>query len=291
MKVLVLGGTGMIGHRMWAEFGKKFETYSAIRGADLGVLSELDGVQKDNVFYNIDLTNIEDVESVISELKPSLVLNCMGIVKQLKEANDSIISIQTNALFPHQLAEICGRFGVRMIQFSTDCVFSGKEGFYSETDIPQIEDIYGRTKILGEVKELDHVLTIRTSTVGREVNHSHGLLEWFLSQEGKTIGGFDKAIYSGFPTSRLAKILIEKVVPNELSGLYHIASEKINKFELCNLFKDALDVDISINKNSDLIVDRSLNADKFNKKVNFSYLPWSELVKDLTIDQDFYDQA
>jgi dTDP-4-dehydrorhamnose reductase len=292
VKVLVLGASGMIGHRMWAEFGKSFETYGVVRRAELGPLKELEGISSDKSFTGVEVSDLGRVESIIKEVHPEVVLNCVGIIKQIKESKNPIVTIETNSLFPHHLAEICERDGARMIQFSTDCVFSGKRGFYSEQDTPDSTDLYGKTKSLGEVVDYQNVVTIRTSCVGRELFGVNGLLEWFVHQNGKKVNGFSKAIFSGFPSKKLAEILIEKIVPNkELSGLYHLACEKINKYELLLLFKETLGLDIGVGINTEFEVDRSLNADFFNKKVGFDYIPWSELVKDIKVDNDFYNQV
>jgi len=290
VKVLILGASGMIGHRMWAEFGKVHETYGVIRRPELGPLANIEGINSQQSFCNVDVKDISKIDSIIGEVKPDVVLNCVGVIKQLKESKNPIVTIQSNSLFPHLLAEICEKHNSRMIQFSTDCVYDGRDGFYDENDSANATDLYGKTKSLGEVTQYKNVVTIRTSCVGREVFEANGLLEWFVSQNGGKVGGFTKAIFSGFPAKTLAKILLEKIVPNEeLNGLYHIASQKINKYELLKAFKDTLGLDIEIEVNNEFEVDRSLNSDHFNKTVGFEYLPWTELVEDIMVDNDFYN--
>lgn len=290
MRILVLGATGMIGHRMWASLSKFHDVHATIRKSELGALEQLEGIDKDCVFYNVDVLDDAALLDVFQKVKPEMVLNCVGVVKQLAASKNHIVSIELNALFPHKLAKLCTEFGSRMIQFSTDCVFSGKKGMYTEQDEPDATDLYGRSKILGEVDYLDNVLTIRTSSIGREVFPHGGLVEWFLSQEGKEIKGFSKAIYSGFPTHALAMVINDFILPNpELKGIMHVSAEAINKFELLQLVNEELGRDITINEDSNFEMERSLDSSLFQEKVGFKPAPWKELVKDLNVDNEFYN--
>lgn len=291
MKVLVLGGTGMIGHRMWASLSRLgHDVYSVCR-SDLKLeMKNLGNLNWSKSWQGVDVTDIAALESIFSDLKPEMTLNCVGIVKQHPLAKCPATIIELNSLFPHQLTEICRRHGSRLLQMSTDCVFSGEKGYYSEKDVPDAVDLYGRTKILGEVDSQEHVITLRTSSIGREVRPHGGLIEWFLSQKGKKVKGYTKAIYSGFPTETLAKVIHNHILPNPfLKGIYHVASEPINKYQLLQLAKEVLKVDIEVEKDDSFAMDRSLDPSTFRKVTDAPIWEWKDIISDLKVDFDFYN--
>lgn len=290
LKILVLGASGMIGHRMWSsltQFGH--DVYGTIRKNELGSLELFSGISKEKCFFDIHAENESSISKVVRDLKPDIIINCIGVVKQLKISENHEHTIRLNALFPHVLARITRENNCRMIHMSTDCVFSGTKGLYTELDTPDACDLYGKSKIMGEVDYLANVLTLRVSTVGREVHPHGGLLEWFLSQEGKKINGFSRAIYSGFPTHTLVKIIDQYVLNNkELFGICHISSDLINKFDLVNLFKTLYSNRIQIERDSSFKIDRSLNCEKFSSLTSFKPPIWSEIIDDLSIDSAIY---
>ncbi len=291
MKILVLGASGMIGHRMWATLSQLHDVRGAVRRDSLGPLSLIPGIDPNKCYYKVDAYQFDSVQKVLRDFKPDVVLNCIGIVKQLKDSNDHIKSISLNALFPHQLAKACHEINARMIQFSSDCVFDGFKGNYIETDFQDAKDLYGKSKALGEVNYLENTVTMRTSTIGREVFPHGGLLEWFLGNEGGKVTGYKKAIYSGFPAHRLALIISQYILPNtQLKGVFHIASQPINKFDLLKMIADKFKLNIEIGSNDSVSVERSLNCDQFCKETGFHPLSWSEMMKDLEIDFQVYQK-
>jgi dTDP-4-dehydrorhamnose reductase len=291
MKILILGGSGMIGHRMWATLAKTHQVYATLRRGNLGALEKIPGISADHCFFGVDAYDSASLIPVLEKVQPQIVLNCIGIVKQLKDSNDAIKSISLNALFPQQLTKICAQYGARMIQFSSDCVFDGNKGHYVEGSIPDATDIYGRTKTLGEIGDQSHVVTLRTSSIGREVFPHGGLLEWFLSNQDKKVTGYKKAIYSGFPTHRLAMILSEYLFPHpELSGILHIASLPIDKLTLLQMIKSHFNLNIEIGEDSKVEIDRSLDCTHFSKASQFQPPAWSEMMKDLEVDFEIYSQ-
>jgi dTDP-4-dehydrorhamnose reductase len=204
-KVLILGGSGMLGHKAWQTLAPRFDTFATFRGAaeaytSLGIFDEA------RVVGGVNACQFETVARAFASVRPQVVVNCIGIVKQEAAAKDPIVNITVNSLFPHRLAELCDGIGARLIHISTDCVFSGEKGNYSEADAPDATDLYGRTKILGEVTAGD-CLTIRTSMIGRELSSAHGLFEWFWSHAGQRVRGFKRAVFSGFTTGALANII------------------------------------------------------------------------------------
>lgn len=270
--VLVLGATGMIGNVLFGELSKQ---------KNLQVF----GTEKDSsqgqkyIISNVDVLNLDSLIKTFSMVKPEIVLNCVGIIKQLSASFDAALSIELNALFPHRLAELSRAANARMIHFSTDCVFSGQKGSYLESDLSDAEDIYGKTKFLGEVINLPHCLTLRTSCIGHEIQGYHGLVEWFLTQERRA-NGYTGAIYSGVPTVELAKILAEIVIPNrKLSGLYHVSSEPITKYDLLTMVAKKYSKKIEIVPDDSVQIDRTLNSSKFRRKTGYSPPSWKVLVE------------
>lgn len=282
MKVLILGITGMLGHVVWRNLKKDLEVYGTVRGEKKDLIEKypLFEDRNENIIDRIDALSEDTIDKAIEAANPDVVINCIGIVKQLKEAKDPVLSIPINSLFPHILAKKCEGRNIRSIHISTDCVFSGKKGLYRETDICDAEDLYGRTKYLGEVNG-SHCLTIRTSLVGRELKGKRSLLEWFLAQKGQ-IRGYKRAIFSGLTTYTFVGILKEIIEKYpKLSGIYHIASNPINKYELLMRLKNIYQKDIDIVPDETIIVDRSLDSSKFKRDTSIRILDWDEMLEDL----------
>jgi len=250
---------------------KPLEFYQTMAGVFSGV--ELIG--------NVDATDPAGLEAAVRGWQPDAVINCVGIVKQLREAKNPILSIEINSLLPHRLALLCEKIGARLVQISTDCVFSGEKGAYSESDRSDARDLYGRTKFLGETSEDETAaVTLRTSIVGREISAAkHGLFEWFFAQRGKKTKGFTKAIYSGFTTAEMARIMATVIRDQrDLSGLYQVASEPISKFDLLCMLRDAMGLDIQIEPDDDFVCDRSLEMDRFVQATGYTAPSWPEMI-------------
>lgn len=277
-KILLLGVSGMLGHTLFSMlFNKKsFETYATSRNK-LPESKYFTSDQIKKITLGVDVDKFDLIQNIITGTQPDLVINCIGIIKQLPEAKNFITSISVNALFPHRLALTCKKVGARLIHFSTDCVFSGKVGNYTEDDFSDADDLYGRTKYLGELHE-PHCITLRTSIIGHELKSKHGLIEWFLN-ENNPINGYARAIFSGFPTVEIARIVADYVVPNEeLTGLYHVSSEPISKHELLKLIAEQYDHKITIKPYDDFVCDRSLNSEKFKTASGYNSPSWKDLV-------------
>jgi dTDP-4-dehydrorhamnose reductase len=292
IEILVLGGTGMLGHKMFQRLRKRFpETYCTIRGSiDDSPVRNIDVFHSGHVVEHRDLADLTALERFFAEHRPQVVVNCVGIIKQRPAAKEAVPSIFTNALLPHQLSEICQRWGARFIHFSTDCVFSGKRGDYRESDVADAADLYGRTKSLGEVAN-GNALTLRTSIIGRELVHFQSLLEWFLTQNHQRVCGYRHALFSGLTTNQLGDLvgdLIEK--HPDLCGLYHVASQTISKFDLLCLLRDAYELDIEILPDDRFFCDRSLRGDKFEATTGYICPPWRELVAQLANDDTPYEE-
>jgi dTDP-4-dehydrorhamnose reductase len=235
----------------------------------------------------------EDFDSVrraFAAVRPEVVVNCIGVVKQDAAAKDPYTSISVNALFPHQLVRAGREIGFRLIHLSTDCVFSGRKGNYTELDTSDAEDLYGRTKLLGEV-DYENCLTIRTSMIGRELSGSHGLVEWFLSQAGQRVRGFKRAVFSGFTTGALAESIADLIEQHaELSGVWHVAAEPINKFDLLTLIKQSYNLDIQIEADETFACDRSLNASRFREATGFRAPSWQNMIERMAEDPTPYEE-
>lgn len=289
MRVLILGGAGMLGHKLWQSFSPRFDTHVTFRKS-AAAYTGLGIYDPSRALGGVTADDLQSTKRALDLVHPDVVVNCIGIVKQDTRARDPIASITVNALFPHRLAQICRDAGARLIHLSTDCVFSGRAGDYSEDDTPDADDLYGRTKLLGEVGG-EGCLTIRTSMIGRELEGSHGLVEWFLAQEGKRVRGFRRAVFTGFTTGALADVLAEVISHHhDLSGIWHVASEAINKFDLLSLIKEMYQLTVEIEPDETFLCDRSLDGSRFRQKVGIAALSWPEMIRRMREDSTSYDE-
>ena len=276
MRILILGVNGMIGHVLfnYLSSNSNYKTYGTVR---LNNESENLFKNKNNVF-TISMKKDAEFIRLIDKISPNLIINCLGIVKQNLSDHNYLSTIYINSLLPHRIAKICSKFFIRLINFSTDCVFSGVRGNYTEDDIPDPIDFYGRTKLVGEVN-YGNVLTIRTSFIGHQINSKYGLLEWFLTQKDNC-KGFVNAIYSGLPTIEIAKILNDHIIFNKkLIGLYQISGNAINKYELLSLINKIYGLKLNIEKEHKFKIDRTLNSKKFRDATGYKPPNWESLIK------------
>jgi dTDP-4-dehydrorhamnose reductase len=278
MKILVLGASGMIGQTMFRVLAQHpgWQVTGAVRG------QHYEGIKPGAVLCGKDLCNSDHVAQLFLQAKPQVVVNCAGLTKHLPEGNQPIPALITNALLPHRLAEQCAIAGARLIHVSTDCVFSGATGNYRESDVPDATDVYGRTKVLGEVTA-GQVLTLRTSTIGHENGTANGLLEWFLSQD--ECKGFRHAIFSGLPTVEFARVVRDLVIPNSsLSGLFHVGAAPIDKLSLLRLIARVYRRSTLISEDDSFRIDRSLNSERFTLAAGYRAPAWPELIESMYSD-------
>ncbi len=280
MRLLILGGSGMLGHQLWRGLHAQHDTWVTLRRpvADFAVhnlFDEAKAIQFD------DITDDTALERALGQAKPEAVINCVGLIKQRDEASDEALTLRVNAEFPHRLAKRCGEAGARLIHFSTDCIFAGTKGNYTESDPSDAADLYGQSKHQGEVADA-HSVTLRTSVIGHELGTNLALLDWFLSQRGQAISGFTKAIYSGFTTLEMARI-VDRILTQhtDLSGVWHVASEPISKFSLLQLCREKLGWEGVIEPNDEFVCDRSLNADRFNQATGYTPPSWEAMISEL----------
>ena len=277
-KILIIGVSGMLGSTAYRFFAssKGFRVTGTARSLhEIAALPQHDHA---TIVGGIDATDIDSIIGVIGTEKPDVVINCVGVIQQLASSKSSLTSISINSLFPHRLAQLCAASNARLIQISTDCVFAGDKGNYKESDSPDAHDLYGRSKLLGEV-DYPHAITLRTSIIGHELGRAVSLIDWFLSQPGPQVSGYHRAIYSGFPTIELVRIIRDLVIPRpELHGLWHVASAPINKFDLLTLVKDVYGKTIEIVPDDSVVIDRSLDGSRFNAATGYAVPPWQDLI-------------
>jgi dTDP-4-dehydrorhamnose reductase len=291
-KILVLGGAGMLGHKMFQTLREQHpRTFCTVRrDPRTGPLQKVYLLQGDDVLPGVDAGDFAALEAVLSAFRPEYVVNCVGVIKQRAEAVSAIPSITINSLLPHKLAEICERWGGRVIHFSTDCVFSGKRGSYVEEDLSDAEDLYGKSKALGEVA-VGNALTLRTSIIGRELSEHRSLLDWFLSRNNSKVGGYDKVIYSGVTTNHLAELVSSIITDHkDLNGLYQVASDPISKYDLLGLIGAAYKLNIQIEPSDREISDRSMKCDRLREAIGYRCPPWPVLVQQLAEDKTPYNK-
>ncbi|MDR4484162.1 MAG: SDR family oxidoreductase [Nitrospirales bacterium] len=278
MKVLVLGASGMLGNAVLRLFGKSpgYQAFGSVRSDS--ALRLLPGNLHSGVIAGVDVGNIDNLSRLFAFVHPDVVINCIGLVKQLAEADDPVSAISINALLPHRLARLCEVAGARLVHVGTDCVFSGAKGMYIEADVSDAKDLYGRSKYLGEV-DYPHAITLRTSIIGHELVGAHSLVGWFLSQKD-SVKGFQRAIFSGLPTVEIARIIRDHVLSHpELHGLYHVSAAPINKFDLLTLVAKQYGKSIEILRDESFVIDRSLDSTRFRTATGFKPAPWDELIR------------
>jgi dTDP-4-dehydrorhamnose reductase len=291
MRVLILGGEGMLGHKVFQILNGRFEVYATFRDTGSQALRFPVYVDADpsRLICGVDALYQDAIVCAIGKVRPDVVINCIGIVKQLKAATDPILTLRLNSLLPNQLADLCVAAGARLIHISTDCVFSGRRGRYKETDQPDPDDLYGRSKLLGEVDRPGSI-TIRTSIFGRDFLKRDAFLEWFLSHRSGKVRGYVNHIYTGFPTQVMARIIGDLLADHaNLSGLIQVASEPISKHDLLVMIRDALGLHTKIEPFEAEPCDRSLDGAHFLAKTGYQVPTWQAMVSELAEDLTPYD--
>jgi dTDP-4-dehydrorhamnose reductase len=282
MRILIFGGDGMLGHRLLAQFAPRHETWVTLH-RPLDAYSGLGCFGPHNAIGGVDVRDVQTLAAVLGAFRPEAVVNASGIVKQRTQVDDREF-MEVNAIFPHVLARLCQSHGARLVHLSTDCVFSGKKGNYSEEDRPDPEDVYGLSKLLGEVDDRS-VLTLRTSMIGLELHRKTGLVEWLLAQRGRRVKGWRKAIFSGFTTAELARLIERLIVQYPgASGLYHASSAPISKYDLLVKINSALRIGVEIVPDDSVICDRSLDSARFRSVFGYTPPTWDTMVTELAAE-------
>lgn len=291
MRVLVLGGSGMLGHKVWQVLRARFDTWTTLR-SNFSEYEDLRLFDRQHTIDGVDAGIADSLLRTFAEVRPDAVVNCVGIVKQRPSAGDPLLTLTINALLPHRLAALCRSSNARLIHISTDCVFSGKTGRYTESDVPDAGDLYGRSKLLGEPHEAQPAaLTLRTSIVGRELRSTTGVTEWFLKHRGGRVPGFTKAIFSGLTTMTLARIIGDVIERHpDLRGLYHVSSSAISKFELLQRLNTTFNARVSIDASDAVAIDRSLDSRRFWKATGLTAPDWNSMLAEAAEDPTPYDQ-
>lgn len=277
MKILVFGASGMIGSAMFRTLSdtRNWQVFGTLRSS--AARRFFQGANSDRLMECVDVEKPDSLARAFSFVQPDVVVNCIGLTKHHVEAADPLLAIPVNAMLPHRMADLCSISHARLIHISTDCVFSGAKGNYTEQDPVDANDLYGKTKYLGEVA-YPHSITLRTSTIGHELNSSYGLLEWFLAQ-AESCKGFSRAIFSGLPNTVLAQLVRDVVIPRpDLNGLYHIGARPIGKFELLSLIARAYEKTIDIIRDDEFMIDRSLDSSRFCEATGYMAPDWPELI-------------
>lgn len=286
MKIAVLGSSGMLGSATFQYLSERFpgSVYATARSS---AVKKIFPESAANITVGIDVENADALTGFLREVRPDVVVNCVGVVKQLASAEDPLVAIPINSILPHRLARLADLVGARLVHISTDCVFTGRKGDYRESDVPDAEDLYGRSKLLGEV-DYPNAVTLRTSIIGREIGSRNGLVEWFLSQSG-AVRGYRRAIFSGLTTDELVRVIAERVLPNpDLRGVYHVSVDPISKFDLLGIVRDVYGVATEIEPDDAVAIDRSLNSDRFRAATGYAPPSWPDLIRSM---RRFDDEA
>ncbi len=279
----------MLGHKLCQVLSDRFDVWTTYRGSP-ELINDYKWFRPERTIGGVFADQAESSIRAIKTSQPDVVINAVGVIKQLPSSKDVTTSLEINSLFPHRLAELSNEFDYRLITVSTDCVFDGNRGNYSENDIPNAIDLYGQSKHWGEI-DIPNCLTLRSSIIGHELGTQHSLVDWFLSNQGKTVNGYTKAIYSGFPTIVFADIIVNLITEMPgLSGLYHVSSDPINKFELLGMIDRAYGTDITINPSEDVRIDRSLDSRRYKEITGFQPPSWPEMIDRMRADAAVYQR-
>jgi dTDP-4-dehydrorhamnose reductase len=281
-RILVVGASGMLGHEAIRVLAPDFEVWGACRRPE--ELPDL-GIPSERLLGGLDATDPDSAYELVDDVEPDLVINAVGIVKQRADAKAAIPSIAVNSLWPHVLADACERRNARMVHVSTDCVFSGSRGGYIETDVPDAFDLYGRSKLLGEVTDRENTVTLRTSIIGWQLGVPTGLVGWFAAHRDEPLKGFTKAVFSGLTTQALTEVIRDVAIPDSsLSGLWHVSAEPIDKFTLLTKLAAELSWEIDITPSEELVIDRSLDSTRFRERAGWAPPSWDELLAGLATE-------
>jgi len=290
MRILILGVTGMLGHKLWQRLNLRFaETYGTMR-SQRSQYAECGMFATERVVDGVDASDFSQLSPVLERIRPDCIVNCIAVTKRREKALDALTCIELNAALPHRLASWASRHQTRLIHFSTDCVFDGGQGGYTEDSLTNAEDLYGRTKALGEIVGRAS-LTVRTSFIGRELGAGTELLEWFLAQRGKRIKGYRQAFYTGVSTLYMADLVADLVERHpDLSGLYQVAAPVIDKFALLGLAKSAYNLDVDIEADESVVVRRNLDGTRFRQATGIDVPEWAQMMHAMAADPTPYDR-
>lgn len=289
MRILILGGAGMLGHKLYQLARERGDTWVTTRSS-YREYAKYDLFDCGRTITGVEVSDFDSILRTFATVRPDVVVNCIGIIKQLSAAQESVASLNINSLLPHRLESICRAAGARLVHISTDCVFSGRKGMYTEEDISDAEDLYGRTKFLGEVNG-SGCLTLRTSIIGRELKTRSGLVEWFLSNRGGKVNGYQHAIYSGLTTLVLGQIILNILEHHpQLTGVYQVSSDSINKYDLLCLIRDEFDINIEIEATPYPSIDRSLDSSRFRSATGIIPPEWPAMIQEMSADPTPYER-
>ena len=289
MKVCVLGAGGLLGHMLIRVLSESNDVFGITRENPKISSPLANFLSQEKWIGGVDASIPHSIKKIFETDQFDVAINCIGLIKQ----RDSIVSdsemMVINGEFPHRLAQFANSYGTRVIHISTDCVFSGTKGSYSESDTPDPVDVYGKSKLLGELNDSDN-LTLRTSHIGRELTVKKSFIEWLVSQRGGHVNGYSHAIYSGLTTQALARTISKLLLGNlHLTGLFHVSSQPISKLEIINKLNELLDLQLTVTPDASVQINRSLNSEKFQNATSISPQTWDEMLSDLCQDQKTYE--
>jgi dTDP-4-dehydrorhamnose reductase len=287
-KVLVLGAGGMLGHMMVRVLSNGHDVAGTTRGSQDAANPLARFLRAEKWIPQVDVRDDETLSGILRDVCPDVVINCIGLVKQKMDNSTYIDSIEINSLLPHRLASMCSSNGSKLIQMSTDCVFTCDPGVKTMHMTPNATDLYGRTKLLGEV-DYEGSLTIRSSIVGKQLIGSEGLFEWVIAQNNGVINGYRNALYTGVTTMAMAKIVDHLIsTQSDLTGIWQIASRPISKYDLVDQLINVLGLNIELREDVSFICDRRLDGSSFTAATGIEIPTWSKMLSEFAADQVHY---
>lgn len=276
-RITVIGASGMLGSTIFRYLNSKDDI--SVSGTVRKITKKIQKISENKIIQIENIFNVDDIDKVIKN--SDYIINCIGAIKQ-KTENSNADYVLVNSYLPHLLAERCSIYNTRLIHFSTDCIYDGKEGNYKDNRICNALDMYGRSKALGEVSA-PHALTIRTSIIGHELASSISLVDWFLKSDSN-ITGFNKAIFSGLPTVEIAEFIYNKIIGSDINGVFNLSAEPISKYELLKIINHIYGAQKNISQSDKFSIDRSLDSSNLRALTGYSPPSWEELVRKMYVD-------
>lgn len=288
-KILILGASGLLGHKLFQTLSARFDNVTGLLHGDRQRFVATGLFDSTNTVDQFEANDFDSVLEQLNQFSPDVIVNAVGITKRRKGITDARYARRINADFPALLSQWVTQRDRRLIHFSTNCVFDGTKASYTESSPPDCQTIYGSTKAAGEVSAAG-ALTLRTSFIGRELAHYTELLEWFLAQKGKVIGGYTSSLFSGVSTQYLSRVVADVIEFHpKLSGLYNLAAAKpITKYDLLCLARDVFKINVEIIPEENNLNNAVLDGSVLNRKLNLKIPTWQEMMDDIA-KESLYD--
>jgi len=289
LKILILGAGGMLGHKLYQTLSKTYDDVIPVFRKNKEHYHKFNLYKPEKMIGNTDVTDQSKLLAVLNSVKPDIICNCIGKTTRKINSEDSQSVIYLNSFLPHFISKWSSENNSYFIHFSTDCVFSGKNGPYKPNDFRDSRDLYGLSKILGETNS-KYGLTIRTSIVGREIENQTEFFEWIFSSKNKSVSGYKNVFYSGVTTNYLSEVVAQLITKDSKShGLLQVASPPISKLNLIKKVNSLFGLGMKINTDASKVSNKILSPVKFTITSGIKTQTWDEMLNTLKKENSYYE--